>query len=556
MSALPAELPGQLQWRRLHPVTPFVRGWGALVALLVLGTQELTDLAGEIDLAANLGRMLAIFGLVALLVFGYAVLAWRRLSFAIDGATVYKRQGVIFRRERQAPLDRLQAVDIRQPLLARAFGLAELQLEVAGGAGSGVTLGFLKLDDANVLRAELLARAAGLRELPTAVVPPPAKTNTAILEPQPNLAPGELENNTFATPVEVSPVLEATEVATDPVVEPLYTVSPQQLVMSKLRTPAFLLVFGAMVVAAVGLAVSAALGYGDLTWGIVLPILPMLAMGGWQMFQSVANELNFTCGVSEDGIRISRGLFETRFQTIPPGRISAVVLSQSILWRKPNWWRVRVSVVGYQGNQQAEMQGTLLPVGTWEQALIALWLVLPQLGTSDDADFLWAATTGHNMKGQSRSYLSQLDPAQSNRDETQSRLAPANALASNAIKLPMNQIIWNPRKSRFLDPFAWRRNGIAITPRALVMRNGRWYRTLTLVPHERTQSLQLTQGPLERRFGLAELYAQVPAYGFGAVNPVAHHLDQRVAGALLKEQAVRARTARAHDHSERWLVPS
>ena len=59
-------------------------------------------------------------------------------------------------------LDRLQAVDVVRPLVARALGLAELRLEVAGGSSSEAPLAYLSEAAAQRLRAELLARAAGL----------------------------------------------------------------------------------------------------------------------------------------------------------------------------------------------------------------------------------------------------------------------------------------------------------------------------------------------------------------------------------------------------------
>ena len=83
--------------------------------------------------------------------------------FAVTDEAVHLRTGILFRQQRQARLDRLQAVDVVQPLLARLVGLAELKLEVAGGSGSAVSLAFLREADAEALRAELLALAAGLQ---------------------------------------------------------------------------------------------------------------------------------------------------------------------------------------------------------------------------------------------------------------------------------------------------------------------------------------------------------------------------------------------------------
>ena len=76
--------------------------------------------------------------------------------------------GFLFKQQRQARLDRVQAIDIVQPLLARIFGLAELKFEVADAGESAVRLAYLPLDQARQLRATILARAAGVVSEPGA----------------------------------------------------------------------------------------------------------------------------------------------------------------------------------------------------------------------------------------------------------------------------------------------------------------------------------------------------------------------------------------------------
>src|SRR5690606_6213726 len=55
-----------------------------------------------------------------------------------------------------------QAVDIVRPLAGRLLGLSELRMEVAGGGEAEAPLAYLSVDDAVRLRAELLARSAGI----------------------------------------------------------------------------------------------------------------------------------------------------------------------------------------------------------------------------------------------------------------------------------------------------------------------------------------------------------------------------------------------------------
>jgi putative membrane protein len=79
-------------------------------------------------------------------------------------------------------------------------------------------------------------------------------------------------------------------------------------------------------------------------------------------------------------------------------------------------------------------------------------------------------------------------------------------------------------------------------------------RELDVVPHARTQSLGLEQGPVQRRLGLATFALHSTQ---GPVSPSVRHLAGADAAALLHEQARRARTARA-DHTVegdgRWMV--
>ncbi len=504
-------------WRRVHPVTPFVRGWAALAAVLFLGGQQVVEDLPNVGRVAGTVQGLwwqALIGLVlvALVAFGYAALAWRMTAYAVDDDAVHLRKGVLFRQQRHARLDRLQAVDIRQPLLARLFGLAELTLEVAGGSGSGVAIGFLKESDAQLLRADLLARAAGVKA--RRAVPPPQAAGTVPDGEQDGAVPdGEQDG---AGPDGTVPLGEvpAGVAAPAPVAEepapvapeqPVYEVPPGRLIVSLLRSAAVWV----LVVVLVAIVTAALV---TRSWGFLASALPGVVGAGGYLFQRFAGEFGFRAAISPDGIRLRHGLLETRAQTIPPGRVQAVSLTQGPFWRGPDWWRVKVNVAGYDSADGKESQNILLPVGPRDEALAALWLVLPDLGTDEPRELIDEALAG---------------------DATTDRWFTTS-----------------PRRARLLDPFTWRRNGFAVTDRALLLRSGRLLRSLVVVPHERTQSLGLQQGPWERRRGLASFSVHSTA---GPVRPVAYHLDAGDAARLLDDQAVRARTARAHATPARWM---
>jgi putative membrane protein len=111
--------------------------------------------------------------------------------------------------------------------------------------------------------------------------------------------------------------------------------------------------------------------------------------------------------------------------------------------------------------------------------------------------------------------------------------------------------VTTPRRARLLAPLGWRRNGFAATDTALLIRSGRWWRQLVVVPHQRTQSMALHQGPLARRFGVADLVLHTTA---GPVSPRLIQAGTDEARTLFDEQAARARQARKRQTTEHWLA--
>ncbi|MEV0950588.1 PH domain-containing protein [Promicromonospora sp. NPDC050249] len=497
--------PGQpeaedLDWRRVHPVTPLVRGWAVVgAAVVILGQQSLDGgpRGGLIALISSeyWWTLFVALAAIALVGWGYSVLAWRMTTYAIGEDTVHLRRGILFRQQRHARLDRLQSVDIRQPLVARFFGLCELTLETAGGTDSGIAIGFLKGSDADELRAELLARAAGLKVAGTApqgeardVGPLDATQDAAV----PAAGP---EASSYGPAAQVS--LEAPQV-------PVLSVPLGRLIASVVRSGAMItLVLWALAVLVVMIATG--------EFAVMSASLPAVLGAGGYLFGRLTGEFDFRVAISPDGVRLRHGMLETRSQTIPPGRVQAVRLVQSVLWRGRDWWRVQVNVAGY-GGESEEKNSVLLPVGTREEALTVLSLVLPDLGVDEPRRILDAG-----LDGDSR---------------TESSYVTAS------------------RRTRILDPVAWRRNGFAVTGRALLMRRGRMVKILDVVPHERTQSLGLSQGPWQRRLGVASFQVHSTQ---GPVQPEVPHLDADDAARLMAEQAMRARTARAAAGPERWM---
>lgn len=494
-----------LLWHRFHPVTPLVKGWSVLLILLVVMGQQ-TDNGMTRSVMSGVGALGAFALIVAVLLIatGCASIAWRMSRFAVGADAVYLRTGVFFRRQRMARLDRIQAIDVVQPLLARILGLAELKIEVAGGAGSAVRLAFLKEQGAQALRNELLARSAGVvRGVPGQGAPGagPMAAVTVL-----TAAPGDpVPTGSSAPPgAQLSPGVTM-QIPAAPERE-VFSVPVPRLVGSLVRSGGVLVSLLIVVSVAVAMIVTR-------DFGFVFAVFPIVLAAAGLVWQRFAGEFGFRAAVSPDGIRLRHGLLEARAQTVPPGRVQAVQFSQGLLWRGKDWWRVQINVAGYGLEQnQRTTETVLLPVGTRQEVLLALWLVLPDLGTPDPHGLMDAALSG---SGEGAGFV--VDPV----------------------------------RARWLSPLTWRRNGVAFTDRAVLLRGGRFYRHLVVVPHERTQSLGVTQGPLQRWLGLAAFHLHSTP---GPIKPAVPHLDQQVAGRLLDDQARRARIARAGAGPEQWML--
>ena len=473
-------------WRRVHWITPVLNSW-QVIALLVFAVflqslEQLQQLLTSPSTSLSTVLLLAAGAVILLtaVVGGYSYLAWRATSFAVTDHAVWLRSGVLFRNQKHVRLERIQSVDLIHPLLGRLLGLGKLSVESAG-AGGDLRIGYLKSPELTSLRAEIMARAAGV-------------FRDAEWEPEVPSAGEERSDAPFA---------EAPESV-------VYTVPPGRLIGSLLLSSASAWAFVGLVCGILLVLVAARGG----VWMQLLALLPLLLAGfvvGWSRF---ATEFDFQAAVSPDGIRIRRGLLETRSETIPPRRVHAVSVSQPLFWRPLGWYRVRFSQATHpaQGGDKNTQSGVLLPVGSKTDAMLAIWLVLPDLGVDDVEQFFV-----DSMKSSGRT--------------------------PGFVSLPARAWVF--------DPLTFRRKALALTRTAMVVRDGLLTRTLSVVPYSRIQSLVVIQGPLSSPLHLAGLRAAtVP----GPVTVQIDHLTEDSAREARDRLVVATAAARGGEPPERWFA--
>lgn len=573
------------QPQRLHWLTPILKTWQLVLALLAFlayqNLQEIRELSKQAEnyhLLDDVGLVVLVMlvGVVAFLaIMGlYAYVSWRCMSYTLDAKSITLHQGIIFKNKRSVYLERIQSVDINRTLVARLLGLGTVRIESAGGSGSNLDLSYLKNSELAGIRAQLLEAAFAAKAphegaaMGQAQMAPGAPVPGVQPAPQPGgQMPGQYAQmpqvpqmpTATAAPAGAVPVAGAQAPAPGvPVGAPgqmpgqyvqgghytqagqygagqytassqlqeqtLYSVSSTRLIGSYLLNPALALsLVGVIAIIIAGVFALSGVSDAGAIMGAGFGLFAAASAMASSLWGRFNHDFNFSLAVSRVGLRLHGGLTQTYSRTLPPNRIHAVELTQPFMWRLKGWWRVEVLTAGVSGasegtdstgeNKANFTADSLLPVGDWGQALYALWLVIPELASANPQALLNNMAYG---------------------------VGTAN---------PSGDHLWcAPGRTRWLDPLLYKRNAVAVTDTAVLIRAGRFKRRLIVLTHERSQSLALSQGPFERLVDVANIkFDMVP----GPIKPVIRHLDTGQARQLWAHQAHRARMRRAAE--ENWL---
>ena len=128
-------VPDDVDWRRMHPISPLLEGWKVVTAVVaVLTVRNVDNLVEAYRYATahglDLTRGVVRWAVAGTLLAGAAVVAvlfaqWWVTTYAVDRDGVYLRRGILVKRLRVARSPRIQSVDIVHPLLGRVFGLGQ-----------------------------------------------------------------------------------------------------------------------------------------------------------------------------------------------------------------------------------------------------------------------------------------------------------------------------------------------------------------------------------------------------------------------------------------------
>ena len=512
-------------WHRMHPLTPFLRGgiglivfagimltWGRdrIIGLFMPAEYNYYDGEGDpISWLLQSGYFwLAIVGfivVVLLFVAGF-YFSWRKREFRVTGDVVELREGILSRRHRRAPLQRIQGIEVQKPWLARILGCAKLEIEQAG-SDSKVELAYIGISVAAALREEILNQASGRAQQA-------AESGDAVAGAAPNVDARPGQQGRVGT---VAQEFLRPDAELERYEHTLFKLSPGRLIGSSVLSllPVGLFFMGIAIVAAIAIGVFSEEGA---LLALVVPLLsflPALLAMTIATIGRVVSLMRFTVAKTQDGIRLSRGLATVTTQTVPPGRVFSLTISQPLMWRPFGWWKVAYGratqqVSSSNDSNQTALRTTLLPVGNKADLFQVLSLVL------SEEDSRYIIDQGLLGKGE-----------------------------------PGDGFIVSPPRARAFRWFSRRRNGIHARDSMFVLRKGAIWRSADIMPAARVQSVGLTQGPI---YGMAGL-ARIQFHTVGMLgNKSLGALDAGDAKVAFDHAYPTVRAAMVSDRSENWGI--
>ena len=498
------------EWHRLHPATPLFRGGLAFFAIIGVLIVNLRDRLFEIffddqqvplppsggDLESDaidfivreelvVVALLVALGVLLLLIAGF-YFSWRLHTFRITDEVVEVRSGILFRTNRKARLDRIQGINVGRPFVPRLFGAAKLEISVAGN-DANVPLAYLRGADADALRRDILLLASGAQ-----------RSGADPAEPAATGIGGMLDARVSEL---LSPELDVELAAPTSIVR----MDPGRLIGSTVLSDT-MIVLVAMLVAIVVTSVLT----GELF--LLVAMLPgIIGIGGF-LIARIMRSLRYSIAATPDGVRVGFGLLSTTNETLPPGRIHSVKVSQPLLWRPFGWWQIAVNRASRssQNGAAGQQQTSILPVGNLDDVRAVLRLLLPEAANDASMPVLELGLSGRGTDG---------------------------------------GFTVSPRRARVLRWFSQPRNGFALTDTAVLLRRGAIWRSLVAVPFSRTQSVSVNQGPLLRALRLATIHVQTVA---GPIVPYVGALDRDDALRVFDGVAAASLRAAVTDTSHRW----
>jgi putative membrane protein len=471
-------------------------------------------------LAARRQWWLLVLG--ALVLLAWSTLEWLRRTYALEGGALRLEEGVLARKLRAVPFDRIQQVDLVRKPLHRLLGVATLRVETAGGGSAAeVDLDVVTLAEARALRASLLQAKAQVAGAPgRAVADRPGG------EPGGATGPGGAIGGEVAAP-------------------------PAERVLVRLRLGQVMLAGITGSRAAAALVVLGPLSQAD-DWFpglsdwlfrrfdpeavapttpaafLAVAVLALIVWLGLAAASSVVTDYGFTLARVGDDLVVRRGLLERREAVLPLSRLQVVRIEESLLRRLLGLASIRIQSAGRTGGSDQTASRLAIPVLQRTEVNRLLGELLP--GAAPVLRLL-APPPAARRRAVTRSILRTVVVVAVVAVPVALLTSPGTAAVSAGVVLVVAVLALAVAAGLA----AYRHLGHAAGNGFLYARVGVAIRVTTVVPVAKAQSGSVRSSPFQRRSGLATLHVDIAGGGpaprvFDEAEPTAERLLQVVLG--------------------------
>ncbi len=460
-----------------------IQGVGQVAALLVFA---LVFSGGDPSAGFPFLLVVLVFGIAATV--GWQVIYHRRFSYDAGTETFDIQSGVLSRREREIPYDRIHNVDVAQNAVQRFLGIAEVRLETAGGSDTEASLQYVSRAEADRLQSEISRR----------------KRDT---DPEDPGSSGELLFEMGARDLAVLGVVSA-----------------------DLRLLGLVAVLGSGFAPALVEALPPGTSLLLTTLGPAVAVLALLGVWAVSAVRSVFRYYAFRLTRQEDELRYERGLLQRYNGTIPLDKIQTITIRENPIARRLGYATLVIETAGYATGGSASVESAV-PIARRERVRELATAVEP-VKSLDVAHPPTRARTRYAARYTLVAFG-----------------AFAGAWAINAISGSLPQ--WYLAAGLFAAvPVAahltWVHRGYRADDTHVVTRSGFWRRQTRLVRYDRVQTVLSTQTIFQRRRQLASVIVDTAGSG-GLVggDAVAIDIDSSTAERLRESVADRLHRALA-----------
>lgn len=428
----------------------------------------------------------------------YQLVYYQRFDYELTDDTLDIESGVVSRRNREIPIRRVQNVDISRNVVQRVLGIAQINLETAGGSSTEASLKYVSVEEAERLQSEI----------------------------------GRLKRGDEGVDADGEPTGE-------PETEELFVITPKELALLglvgiDLRLLSFVTVLLPVVAPSlqerfadplVGLAVTAPLA------AVAIVAVTAVVSG----LLAVTNYYSFRLSRSSDDLHYERGLLQRFSGTIPLGKVQSLAVSENVIARRLGYASLAVETAGYAPGDAGSQSA--VPLADRER----VFSLAQSVEAFQDVSFE--------------------RPPKRARERYAVRYGIVALVAVGAAfavdRFTGLTFAWYVTLALLaLAPVAahlkWLNLGYDLQPEYVVLREGFWTRTITVVPYYRVQTVVDSRTVFQRRRRLATLVVDTAgSSGLTGRQPRALDIDEERAAELREIVADRLQAALVERRAER-----